>query len=346
MNGRTIFQKSYTRDTTLIIQQLWFRTLTGGIDARLGIKHSFSPFGINYINSGAIEIWENVEAKNFIKEKLIDKSISDTKFLKDFLLSYEQGLKNFERVWEKNNLTSLEVILNFVNKVDGAMCADLALCYLAGQDRAESEIKNLAERLRATDHFFASNDFVIREGLKRVFPKLGDYVICIKIEELYGAVPNLAECKKRFKNFVVASDGYFGVESWVEYTSKHSSFVFVEEKGDSTPTEIKGRVGIKGKVKGTVKIIRLIRDIGKIEAGDIVVSPMTTPAFMPALIKAAAFITDEGGILCHAVVVAREMKKPCIISTKIATKILKDGDFVEVDASGGVVKILKRAGDK
>jgi pyruvate,water dikinase len=52
-------------------------------------------------------------------------------------------------------------------------------------------------------------------------------------------------------------------------------------------------------------------------------------------------VTDEGGVTCHAAIVAREMKKPCIIGTKIATKVLKDGDLVEVDANKGVVKILK-----
>ena len=73
---------------------------------------------------------------------------------------------------------------------------------------------------------------------------------------------------------------------------------------------------------------------------------MTTPAFMPALIKAAGIISDEGGVLCHAVVVAREMNKPCIISAKIATKVLKDGDLVEVDADRGIVKILERSDEK
>jgi pyruvate,water dikinase len=57
--------------------------------------------------------------------------------------------------------------------------------------------------------------------------------------------------------------------------------------------------------------------------------------------KAAAFVTDEGGITCHAAIVARELKKPCIIATKIATKVLKDGDLVEVDANNSIIRILK-----
>ena len=59
--------------------------------------------------------------------------------------------------------------------------------------------------------------------------------------------------------------------------------------------------------------------------------------------KASAFITDEGGILCHASIISREMKKPCIIGTKIVTKVLKDGDLVEVDANRGVVRVIRKA---
>ena len=54
--------------------------------------------------------------------------------------------------------------------------------------------------------------------------------------------------------------------------------------------------------------------------------------------KASAIITDEGGLSCHAAIVARELGIPCIIGTKIATKVLKDGDRVEVDADKGIVK--------
>ncbi len=69
---------------------------------------------------------------------------------------------------------------------------------------------------------------------------------------------------------------------------------------------------------------------------------MTTPEMVPVMKRAAAFVTDEGGITCHAAIVSREMKKPCIIGTKIATKVLKDGDLVEVDANRGIVRILER----
>ncbi len=72
----------------------------------------------------------------------------------------------------------------------------------------------------------------------------------------------------------------------------------------------------------------------------IFVAGMTKPQDMIYIKDAEAMITDEGGILCHAAIIARELKKPCIIGTKIATQVLKDGDLVEVDADKGIVRIL------
>jgi pyruvate,water dikinase len=67
---------------------------------------------------------------------------------------------------------------------------------------------------------------------------------------------------------------------------------------------------------------------------------MTLPDYVPAMKKAAAIITDEGGVTCHAAIVSRELKIPCIVGTKIATKVLKDGDMVDVNANHALVTIL------
>ncbi len=103
---------------------------------------------------------------------------------------------------------------------------------------------------------------------------------------------------------------------------------------------IKGSVGYPGKVKGRVRIVFDPSKITDFQEGEILVSGMTRPEFLSLMKKAAAFVTDGGGILCHAAIVARELKKPCIIGTLIATKELKEGDIVEVDADSGVVRKL------
>jgi phosphoenolpyruvate synthase/pyruvate phosphate dikinase len=109
-------------------------------------------------------------------------------------------------------------------------------------------------------------------------------------------------------------------------------------------TEFAGKTAFAGKVTGMVKVINNDREIDKVNEGDIIVSFNTNPSLMPALRKCAGIVTNEGGIMCHAAIIARELKKPCIIGTKIATKVLKDGDHVEVNADKGIVTILEKVG--
>lgn len=107
--------------------------------------------------------------------------------------------------------------------------------------------------------------------------------------------------------------------------------------------EIKGQIANIGLVKGKAKIITGPKDFPKMKKGEILVAHMTTPEFIPVLKKAIAFVTDEGGITCHAAIISRELNIPCVIGTKNATKVLNDNDFVEVDANNGLIKIIKKA---
>ncbi|MBN1198258.1 MAG: hypothetical protein JXA23_02820, partial [Bacteroidales bacterium] len=114
----------------------------------------------------------------------------------------------------------------------------------------------------------------------------------------------------------------------------------IQEVDESASQEIKGMVVCRGECQGPVSIVHNDSELDKVNDGDILVTGMTTPDYIPALRKAAAFVTDEGGVTCHAAIVAREMKKPCIVGTKHATQILKDRELVQVDANAGIVKII------
>lgn len=103
---------------------------------------------------------------------------------------------------------------------------------------------------------------------------------------------------------------------------------------------ITGTTAYRGKVQGRVRIIFNQKDSESLVEGEILVASMTTPELVAGMRKAAAFITDEGGITCHAAILARELHKPCIVGTKIATQVLKNGDIVEVDAEKGMVRRL------
>ena len=100
--------------------------------------------------------------------------------------------------------------------------------------------------------------------------------------------------------------------------------------------------GQSKKIRGITKVVFNEKDFSKFKKGEILVTDETDAAFLPIMRLAKAIITNEGGILCHAAIVARELKKPCVTGTKIATQVLKDGDRVEIDTKKGIVKILKR----
>lgn len=110
---------------------------------------------------------------------------------------------------------------------------------------------------------------------------------------------------------------------------------------DTTPQQITGITGALGRAIGRVKVCMNASQLTKVEKGDILVTSMTRPEFVPALKKVSGVITDEGGITCHAAIVCRELRIPCLIGTKHATKVLKDGMLVELKANHSVVRIVE-----
>lgn len=103
-------------------------------------------------------------------------------------------------------------------------------------------------------------------------------------------------------------------------------------------TTLQGQAAYPGKARGRVKIINTMQEMVKIHVGNILVSRMTNPDIVQAMKVAAAIVTDLGGITSHAAIVARELRRPCVIGTKFATQVLHDGDTVEVDANKGIVR--------
>jgi phosphohistidine swiveling domain-containing protein len=141
------------------------------------------------------------------------------------------------------------------------------------------------------------------------------------------------------------------------YLFKNNNFEFITEaikdklEGEGVEslnieniTQAKGNMACPGKVKGKVKLITVNnwkQDVASLKKGEILVAISTKPEYILAMERAAAFVTDEGGITCHAAIVSREMNKPCIVGTNTATKFLKNGDLVEVDANKGIIRKIK-----
>jgi phosphohistidine swiveling domain-containing protein len=95
-----------------------------------------------------------------------------------------------------------------------------------------------------------------------------------------------------------------------------------------------------GRARGEAKVINVIADMDKMKVGDILISVATTPDLVPAIKKASAIVTDVGGITCHAAIISRELGIPCVVGTKIATKVITDGMLLDVDATHGKVDMI------
>ncbi|MDI9610060.1 MAG: pyruvate, water dikinase [Archaeoglobales archaeon] len=104
---------------------------------------------------------------------------------------------------------------------------------------------------------------------------------------------------------------------------------------------LKGLGASPGLAVGEVRIVQSEKDISKVREGDILVAVMTTPDMVPAMKRASAIVTDEGGMTCHAAIVSRELGVPAVVGTKNATEVLKDGMVVTVDGEKGMVYLGK-----
>lgn len=191
---------------------------------------------------------------------------------------------------------------------------------------------------------FAIGERLFTEISKRLGVSSGEvtYVLTseMKAHLLEGVKPDISVLRER-SNYaeLIYTTGDFRVVTQPE--------MIKELLAESHPLELRGIPANKGYAKGNVRIIRegLLyaskKELGKVQSGDIIVTNMTSPDMVIAMERAAAFVTNEGGTLCHAAIIAREMNKPCIVSTLHATDFFKDGDLVEVDANNGVVRKIK-----
>jgi pyruvate,water dikinase len=103
---------------------------------------------------------------------------------------------------------------------------------------------------------------------------------------------------------------------------------------------VRGQAASPGKVRARARLIRSLEEAERLETGEILVTVATMPPWTPLLAIAGGVVTDVGGILSHAAIIAREYGIPAVVATQVATEIIQDGQLVEVDGSSGVVYIL------
>lgn len=312
--------------------------LLGIISKKQGLKYSPHTY-LNVLGT---------PREKSLTEKAYDDIASERKTDKELLNDYfwlNQG-------YIGRGLTQEE--LDSIKKQDRGADANITESELAQELNLSEEEKQLfdiyqdiifCKSLRADSRQFlyvAMNRIV--DVLSKKWKVESKYVEAMPAEEIIGILlegksfpPDIQE---RSDHSVVELDSN---GSYVYRSGEQANELVISRlvhENSSIDDVLRGHVAYPGHIKGKVKLLFGPQHNDKVGEGDILVSTSTSPQLLPAMKLASAFITDVGGITSHAAIVARELKKPCIVGTKCATQIFKDGDLVEVDANEGTIRSI------
>ncbi len=159
--------------------------------------------------------------------------------------------------------------------------------------------------------------------------------LTLTIEEHYGSAQDIEYAIENNNTYIVQSRPVTTLKKVLkqqETAGKPAGIPLAEAE-----VLVQGQGASPGIASGNVKIVHGLEDLGKVLKGDVLVTRMTSPDYVPVMQRAAAIVTNDGGSTCHAAIVSREMEIPCIVGTEKATFILKENDLVTVDAYSGKV---------
>lgn len=196
----------------------------------------------------------------------------------------------------------------------------------------------LMEMRKYTEYFFPGIMAVLRKSLSTIYSDISEYVDFILLSEVENnSIPSNKVLQSRKDSYAYTNNSLYS--SWEELQKDFS--IKIQQEPKHVGNELKGQIAFKGVVQGKVRIISKREEIKYFKDGEILVASTTTPDYLPAMKLSGAIVSEHGGMICHAAITSRELKVPCIVGVHGATKILKTGSLVEVDADNGVVKVIK-----
>lgn len=327
MKQKNRFTKAYTRDFSIIMEEAWYYALAERLWKLLGTKAPKDWPNFYYFSKGIIEVWENCKFIQNIMDAVYEKHCN-TAFFKKLLEDYKVLVEELKDDRLSDTL--------YISKLFEAIALFSIIWYGIQDERIEKNLRQKLVYIRDRDTIFDSNDRIVRRRILRKFPSFKGFETTLLKDEFLGKAPPESILKQRLDGFILIPEKYSVIADLKDFAARNNLELelFTQHKDKI----IKGVAATWGRATGKACIIRMKSDVHKIKEGEILISPMTTPDVFPAMRKAAAIVTDEGGMLCHAAIISRELGIPCVIGTKVASEVFKDGDIVEVDADKGIVR--------
>ena len=267
--------------------------------------------------------------------ELVDIRLNQVKQNFDILCTLMDKLEN--KLPSKNQLA--DYLMYFNNHLPNHVFMKKSLEYMPEEMLKELEPKFKEARFYTEPIYSKTEKFfrALAQAIAKKENRDANLLTCLTAEELKNYIHKKVLPKdniliQRHNHSILGSTEGNLVILTANKAKQFEESLFPESK------KVEGTIAFPGKIKGKVKILLDPYIKNDFQKGDILVTGMTNPDFLPIMEKASAIITDAGGMLCHAAIVARELKTPTIIGTSNATKVLHDGDLVEVDATLGIVK--------
>ncbi len=340
------YQKLFSRDFSLPSVEAWVRGESTNPKGWTKEKQPFLPYIITKRSDDTVHFYYDLQGVEWVQNLLVKLAREDKNFIPNIEKTVLEKLYFIRPIYEKEEPIDLTSLKRFLKELEGGYPWFEAMWWFFQMDDeskvAGLDLANLAKVRRLTDKLCNSSDTVIRKSLEKIFPDLGELSSLLLTNEIMTEdIPQKEELEKREKSYFFAQDQLI-VESSKSQIENKFGIHFNNETIEKV-RQLNGYIAYQGVVRGFVRRVMGHKQIGEVKDGEILISPMTIPDFVPAMKKAAAIVTDEGGMLSHAAIIAREFKKPTVVGTEIATKRLKDSDIVEVNATEGKVSLICHA---
>lgn len=197
--------------------------------------------------------------------------------------------------------------------------------------------------LQVSDFSIGYQAFKIERG-----PDGHDVIVELEPEQAQARVLD-DEALRRVAELVIATEDHHGCPQDVEWAiaagktwlvqARPITTLYDEATEDAEPSGplVRGLPAAPGAASGRIRVLRTPQEGNRLQDNEILVAPMTNPDWLQAIRRAAALVTETGGMTCHAAIVARELRVPCVVGARDATTILRDGQMVTVDGARGTV---------
>jgi phosphohistidine swiveling domain-containing protein len=302
-----------------------------------------------YKTKGNGKILENKKLQNLVDNYIKNYFWIKTDYYEVRDITYNSLMKEIENEIKKKKINGIRMELNSVKKTILTIGKDkrkiLSKLKLTKEEKKIlSFVSYLVMRQDTRKVCIMKQFFYIFSFLKDVGQKINlnyEYLVAHSVEDVRKIIKKERKIKTKFGQYFIIFER--GKKNKIFYDREARKLFALINVYKNDSKRISGIVASQGKTKTIRGNVRIITNPNsqKFVKGEILVTSMTRTDFLPLMRRAKAIITDEGGIACHAAIVSRELGIPCIIGTKIATKVLKDGDLVEVDADKGIVKIIE-----